>query len=62
MPEILRVTDETTADDLRECLANLCHSAKRCIPVVGNDLLPTEWDRRHARIDALLDELQQATA
>ena len=46
------VTDDTTADELREAITNLAATAHR---------MPAHWtDRRavlHARIDVLLDEL-----
>ena len=50
---IVRVTDDTPADEIREAITNLAHTAARC---------PAHWtDRRagmHARINALLDELE----
>ncbi len=49
---IVRVTDDTTPEELREAITNLAATAAR---------LPAHWvDRKavlHARIDALLDEL-----
>lgn len=48
------VTDDTTADELREAVTNLAHYAMR---------LPAHWTERkaetHAKIDALLDELDK---
>lgn len=50
---ILRVTDETTAEELREAITNLNQYAMR---------LPAHWkDRKatiHARINVLLTELE----
>lgn len=52
----IRVTDDTPQAELEECLTHLCHSAKRCVPKVGDAEHPTGWDRAHARMDALLDD------
>ena len=50
---IVRITDETTPEELREAITNLAATAAR---------LPAHWVERkatmHARINALLDELQ----
>lgn len=43
--------------EIHEGLANLNHKAKREIRCVGNDRLPTPWDRRHAGLNHLLDQL-----
>ena len=52
MTPAIRVTDDTTADELREAITNLAATASR---------MPAHWtDRKaalHGRIDALLDEL-----
>lgn len=49
----LRVTDDTTADDLRECITHLAAEAAR---------LPIHFVEKraaiHAHIDDLLEELQ----
>ena len=49
---IVRITDETTPEELREAITNLSATAAR---------LPAHWIERkavlHGRIDALLDEL-----
>lgn len=47
-----------TRDQGRADLASLVTQAKRCPRVVHrfNEDELTEWDRRHADIDALLDE------
>lgn len=54
---IVRVTDDTSADELREAITNLSATAAR---------LPAHWtDRKavlHGRIDALLYELDIAIA
>ena len=50
---IVRVTDETTPEELREAITNLARTASRC---------PAHWVERkaklHERIDALLYELE----
>lgn len=50
----ITVTEDTTADDLREAITHLAAEARR---------LPAHWvDKRasiHAHIDALLDELHE---
>lgn len=43
--------------DLIEALAHLVRRAKREMPKVGATGHPTPWDRRHAEIDHLLDDL-----
>ena len=51
------VTDDTTPDDLRECVTLLNREAKRAPHVLGTVEYPSNWDRWHARLDAVLDEL-----
>ena len=50
---IIRVTDDTPPEDIREAITNIARTAARC---------PAHWvDRRarmHERINALLDELE----
>lgn len=53
----IRITDESTREDLEEALTHLAHAAAREMPVVGTDAMPTPWDRRHAAIDELLDRM-----
>lgn len=50
----------TSRAELEEALASLVHRARREFAVVGTPLAPTPWDRRHASINALLDEWQGA--
>jgi hypothetical protein len=49
---IVRVTDDSTPDEIREAIANIARTASRC---------PAHWTERrgkmHERINALLDEL-----
>lgn len=52
----IRIDDATTLPEIEEALTHLVHAAKRTVPKVGNDVLPTPWDRAHQRIDAVLDE------
>lgn len=56
----IRVTDDTPQAELEECLATLCHRAKREVPKVGDAEHPTGWDVSHQRIDAMLDDWQQS--
>lgn len=55
--EVVRVKDDSPETDLREAITNLSHRAQREFPRVGNDLLATPWDVRHAAINDLLDLL-----
>lgn len=57
MPDLLRITDDTTPAEIHEALTNLARHAARLPHVVGSTALLTPWDAMHARIDALLDEL-----
>lgn len=55
----------TIEDQRRIDLASLVRQAKRCPAVHRRFELtdqPTEWDRRHADIDALLDMLTDVSA
>lgn len=49
---IVRVSDDTPADEIREAITNIAKTAARC---------PAHWAERwakmHERINALLDEL-----
>lgn len=56
MAETIRVTDETTRDELASALANVCARARRIPHVVGSETLPSEWDRRHETLNQLLTE------
>lgn len=51
------ITDETTPDDLRECVTHLNYEAKRAPHIGGTADYPSNWDLWHARINAVLDEL-----
>ena len=44
----------STRDQLAEALGHLSFSAQRQFPVVGNTLVPTQWDEHHRRIDDVL--------
>lgn len=62
MPDLIRVTDETTRADLAETLGHLAAHAKRQPYVVrrfDSDPL-TSWDKAHAQIDAVLTDWQAA--
>lgn len=56
--DIIRVTDDTTRDQIAEACGHVCASAKRLPRVVGTAECPTLWDRLHAKLDVLLDEWQ----
>jgi len=56
MPQLIRVTDDTTLAEIDEALTNLARHAMRQPHVVGSAKLLTPWDATHARIDVLLDE------
>lgn len=43
---------------LTEALAHLSYAAQRCIPKVGNETLPTPWDKAHDRINEHLTLLE----
>ena len=58
MDELPTITNDVAAADIREQLGHLCHTARRCIPKVGNVKLPTPWDIAHVRINAALDHLE----
>ena len=58
----VRITDESTRADIAEAITNMCARARREMPVVGTELLPTPWDKRHRAIDALLDDYERASA
>lgn len=62
MSDTIRVTDETTRDELASALANVCARARRIPHVVGSETLPSEWDRRHRQLDELLSDWEQAPA
>lgn len=57
---VIDFEDATTKAELREAITNVAYRARREMPVVGTPLLPTGWDRRHAEINRLLDELETA--
>lgn len=52
---------DATADQLREALTHAAYRAHRMPHVVGNDKLPTPWDKAHADIDGMLDVLEAWT-
>lgn len=57
MTTITRVTDDATPAELAEALTHLAAKARREPAVFGTLERPSNWDLRHARIDALLDRL-----
>lgn len=58
--EITVITDETTRAELREALTHLCHAAKREFPRTNTTGVLIGWDRRHAAINDVLDDLDLA--
>lgn len=52
---IIRITDDTTAEELAEYIGHLCANAKRQQCIVGSDQHPTAWDRAHRQMDGPLD-------
>lgn len=62
MPDVIRVSDDSTRADIAEAMTNLCARARREMPVVGTVDLPTPWDKRHEALDALLTDWEQASA
>lgn len=55
-----RTTEPTTRAEITEALGFQVHRAKREVPRCGTARYPTPWDRRHATIDRLLDDLERA--
>lgn len=49
----------TARDEVLEALANVNHEAKRAPHVFGWTGMPSRWDKLHARLDDLLDMLDQ---
>lgn len=60
MPAHVLVTDHSTPEQITRAITAENHRAKREMPKVGASEWPTPWDRRHARIDAMLDDLEVA--
>lgn len=58
---LIRVTDETTWDEIAEALGHANQAAKR-VPHVLGVAVPSQWDNAHARLDALLDDLERVSA
>lgn len=58
--DTIRINDDTSRVELEQALTNLNHRAQREYPVVGSTGHPTPWDRRHAQINAVLDDWQHA--
>lgn len=53
---MLKVTDDTTRDDIAEALRHVCAYAERQPHVIGW----STWERAHERIDQLLTDYEQA--
>lgn len=57
---VTRITDDTTREELAECLLHLCDHAKRQPHVLGVTQ-PSNWDVAHQRIDRVLADWETAT-
>ncbi len=55
-PEMIRITDDSTVDEIREAITHLGQYAAR--QMHHRDCV--RWVKAHARIDALLTELERA--
>jgi hypothetical protein len=58
VPQILRVTDDTTLEELAEALSTLNAFARRQQHIIGGREGLSAWDRAHQRIDKLLTDWQ----
>lgn len=56
MPELLRINDDTTREEIAEALTNLARHAMRLPHVLDN----SPHQRCHAQMDALLDDWEHA--
>lgn len=61
MSSVVKITDETTLDELATTLGLLNDAAKR-LPHVKGVCAPSSWDLQHARIDAVLDDWLEVRA
>jgi len=55
-PRLLRVTDDTTPEELAEALGHLCAFAKRQQCIIGTPEHPSAWDLAHLKLDGPLDD------
>ena len=62
MTAVVRVTDETTREDLAETLRLLNDSAKALSRRGKVGTLSADYERQHARLDAVLDDWLAARA
>lgn len=61
----LRITDDSTPEDIAEALGHMLHAAKREVPIhrkseLRDDLTP--YDLRHQGLDMLLLDWERAKA
>ncbi|HKY58366.1 MAG TPA: hypothetical protein VJL80_10035 [Aeromicrobium sp.] len=56
----MQVTDDTTKTELATALTYVNHEAKRAPHVLGTVEHPSKWDGRHALLDRLLTDWQDA--
>lgn len=59
-PQVTTTPDDSNRAELEEAIGWLCQAAKREFPKVGNDTIPTPWDRRHAAINDKLTDWERA--
>lgn len=64
LAETIVVSDDSSREELIEGLVNLCHRAKREMPVVERFTTdePTPWTCRHRAINEMLSQLEVAPA
>lgn len=61
MSTVVRVTDETTLDELATTLGLLNDACKRA-PHIKGVCAPSAWDLAHARVDAVLEDYELVKA
>ena len=54
----VRVTDDSTREEVAQVMSRVNAAAKMGPPVVGRSDRPTLWDRRHELLNAMLTDWQ----
>jgi hypothetical protein len=62
MTSLLRITDDSTREEIAEAITHCCRTAVRAPHVRGSDEHPSAWDRAHETLDELLCEWEAARA
>jgi hypothetical protein len=58
---VLRVTDDSTREEIAEAITHCCRTAVRAPHVISPDPdRPSQWDIAHVRLNALLAEWEAA--